>query len=471
MAASAERSILFFDDQRLNHRFNVTRHIGKPKLESVYVDPYRDDVNSAWGYPVVFQERVSGKWLMFYNAHVGQPRDFYVAPLIAESADGLSWKPYDTSPMLQFEDRKFPHQLLPTRGHRPLQQVYVDPFASPAERFKGFGTYRAGKYSLKSNMWTSPDGVRWTAMAGDGWVEDAPDSPTTVFWNNKRRLYAMTTRPGLNDRRIALIETTDWKTYTAAETILQPDALDSPLAEFYGMPVVPYEDYFVGLLWVYHTPQVVEGQSPIKYLGGRIDCQLAYSLDGRHFQRGLREPFLANGASGERDAGCIQPYSILSRPDGSMVIYASANVGEHGYTPPGDGSILTYTLRRDGFVYLQSGGGVGRIGTTPMLWEGGEPQLNVQSVGGRVRVRATDHAGKVLPGYDYEQCSPFAGDDAAWRPVWKNGKTLDQMAGKVVRLEIELLNARIYAIRGTFIPMTAGETRVFLYEGKRPKER
>jgi len=55
------------------------------------------------------------------------------------------------------------------------------------------------------------------------------------------------------------------------------------------MPILQYEQLFVGLLWVYHTDPKVDGTN--KYLLGKIDCQLAYSYDGWHFQRTVREPF------------------------------------------------------------------------------------------------------------------------------------------------------------------------------------
>ena len=97
-------------------------------------------------------------------------------------------------------------------------------------------------------------------------------------------------RPKNGDRRIALMETPDWKEFSRVELALSPDGLDPDLADLYGMPTFPYANLFIGLLWVYRTPSRTSQHG--KFQGGRIDCQLTYSYDGWHFQRGPREPFV-----------------------------------------------------------------------------------------------------------------------------------------------------------------------------------
>jgi hypothetical protein len=94
----------------------------------------------------------------------------------------------------------------------------------------------------------------------------------------------------------------DWRSFSKPEITLQADALDSPVALLYGMPMLAYDGYFVGFLWVFHTDPNAVTSAPLSdvarfsgdvaerdhkgYLG-RIDCQLAYSSNGWHFQRGL----------------------------------------------------------------------------------------------------------------------------------------------------------------------------------------
>ena len=454
-------TILFFDDQLLNRRENVVRRVGQPRLvpESVYRDPL---ANTHWGYPTVFRDKASGKWRMIYQ---GKNEHRHNISLLAESDDGLSWALRDTTADIDLPDRRYPNQLLPLDHHGGMH-CYVDPFAEPAERIKG-----PMSQSSRADLWVSPDGLHWSLKEGVQWHRRSPDPLTAAFWNAVRGTYVLTTRPEGGDRRISLSETADWQSFTEPELALQADALDSPLTEPYGMPVYPYEGYYVGLLWLYHVAPEVEGHSPHKYFDGHVDCQLAYSLNGWHFQRTLRDPFIPNGDPGEPDAGCVYPSAPIQREDGSLLIYACACTHEHGYIPPGSGSLLAYRLRRDGFVCLESGGGVGTIGTRPLYWRGGEVALNVQSQGGEARAQVTDPAGAPLEGYAFGDCEPFSGDDTAWQPNWKDGKMLDALSGSAIRLEVELKSARLFAIRGDFEPVFGRRYREFSVQGIVPEPR
>jgi hypothetical protein len=460
--------MLFFDDQRLNRLDNVERHLGKPEMipESIYRDPH---TVTAWGYPSVFHDATSGKWRMLYLGWtaVGHGHRF---PLLAESDDGLHWTPRDTTEEIQLPDRKFPHQVLPLEGFSEWPSCYIDERAPKAERIKGLVLMHPSKYQIDTRLWVSPDGIHWTLKEGIEWQKPGADPGTSVFWNSVRQSYTFTSRPDWTDRRISLFETRDWVNFTKPELALQTDAMDAPLTQLYGMPVFPYEGYYVALLWLYHTVPQVTGQSPHKFRGGHVDCQLAYSLNGWHFQRGFRTPFIGNDAPGQPTAGCVYPSSMIRKEDGSLWIYASAGTHEHAFIPPGSGSILTYKLRRDGFVYLESANGLGVMGTVALLWKGGELEVNAQAPHGQVRVRVTDTLGAPLAGYDFEDCDPLKTDNVAWKPTWKNGRTLDSLGTRTLRIEVELTSARLYALRGRFAPLIAGEAWRFEREGKVPAE-
>ena len=466
---------LLFDDQRLTLRDNVVRKLGRPELieEAIYKEPHG---NSANGYPRVFRNERKGRWLMIYQVAVplGGDETYHEVPVVAESDDGLRWKPLDTTGEVKLAERMLPHQVLEYERLTEWSTVFVDPFAEPAERLKGlrvqfkYGIEKPGKTMLL----VSPDGVRWRRKEGIEWQNPAPDPAVHVFWNEVRQSYGITTRPDVMDRRIAIMETKDWENFTQPELALQADALDIPLAEVYGMPVLSYEGYYIGLLWLFQPPpRPVPGRALYRYEGGHVDCQLAYSLNGWHFQRGLRDPFIPNGAPGEPDSGSVYPSSMIVDGDGSLLIYASACTHEHAHKPPDSGSILAYRLRRDGFVFLESGGGIGVLGTRALYWCRGELELNVQSQGGYARAQITDHEGVPLGGYKFEECETFTGDNTAWKPAWKGGKTLTTLANKTIRVEVELGSARIYAIRGDFVPLSAGDARQFERHGVVPKRR
>lgn len=464
-------TLFFFDDLRLNRFDNVTRGIGRPqRLEaSVYRDPLYE---THWAYPSVFRDEASGMWRMVYQGFSPDPAHRQRLPLLAESDDGLYWRPADTTKDIDLPGRLAPNQLLPLDAFGEWPACYVDPHAAPEERIKGLVVYHpAEAHEARTRLWVSPDGLHWALREGVEWQRPGPDPGVGVFWNDVRRTYTFTTRPDRTDRRIALFETRDWQSFTEPELALQADALDAPLTEPYGMPVIPYEGYFVGLLWLFHcVPQVI-GSSPHKYLDGHVDCQLAYSLNGWHWQRTLRQPFIANGAPGAPDSGCVYPSSWVVRDNGDLDIYASACTHEHGHIPKGSGSILAYRLRRDGFVYLASAGGVGVVGTRALYWRGGEVQVNVQSPAGAVRVQVTDSGGRPLLGMRFEDCPPFSGDDRAWTPRWREGRRMAELSNRTLRVEVELNNARLYAIRGDFVPLVANACTRFEKTGQAPQPR
>ena len=441
---------LLFDDQRLNRLHNVVRRLGRPEriTEAVHRDPHG---NPAFGYPSVFRHEETGTWRMAYQIHVGQGRGIPHAQVLAESRDGLEWNLRDTTAEIELADRRFPHQIATLEENTEWASCFVDERAVAEERIKAFkisfpkGVAGGGRAVLL----TSPDGIRWTPGQRGAWLEPAADPGVFAFWNEVRRSYVVLTRPEVLDRRIAAVETTDWRNFTAPELVIQPDALDAPLTEPYGMPVFPYEDYYIAFLWLFHT--VTWDPNIRRFQGGHVDCQLAYSLNGWHWHRGLRAPFIPNGPPGEPDSGCVYPGPAATMADGSLRIYASACTHEHGIPPDGSGSITVYRLRRDGFCFLESGGGPGLVGIRPIWWNGGEIELNVASQGGRVRARVTDPVGTPLEGYGFEDCQPFSGDHTAWIPVWKDGRKMASLSGRFLRLEIELDSARLFAIRGDYV--------------------
>lgn len=448
--------LLFFDDWPLDRRDHVERFVGCPEWheEATFVDPH---LNVTWGYPSVFRDSETGQWRCLYQGWDYQRKRLY--PLVAESDDGVKWHVPNLA-RIPLPNRAHPNQVLPSAGFTEWSPCYYDERAEAAERLKGLVFFRHGNGMPKSHLWTSPDGLRWRCMDGIQWQRNTPDPVTCVFWNALRSSYVLTTRPSLNDRRIAVAETKDWRTFSDPELALEADALDTPLAELYGMPVFPYEDWFIGLLWVFHVSPEVKGGSPLKYFGGNINSQLSYSRNGLHFQRGLRQSFMGNASPGQLGAGCLQPCCLFLNED-TIRIYSCAARHEHGILRRGDGGLLLYTLRRDGFVYLAPNGGAGVIGTRPLLWGGGKLELNVMAPDGEVRAQVTDSSGTLLQGYSFAESIPFTGDNLRWEPRWGAGRSLNDLAERTLRVEVLLDNARLYSIRGTVQVLTAAEVTYF----------
>jgi hypothetical protein len=482
------RTVLFFDSFYLNRWENLRRCVGHPEPapEATFVDP---DHMIAVGYPAVFRDE-AGKWRCLYQGMPAEPGDASPGdasrqryPLVAESDDGMSWKIPDLTKLVPLPDRRYPNQVLPAEKFGQWNH-YVDERAEdPQQRLKGLVQFPGGKTSL----WTSSDGLKWSQVEGVEWCRYGPDTPANAFWNEERQSYVFVTRPrnphghtavypGIaHPRRYAVSETKDWQTFSEPELALMCDSLDPPLAELYGLPVFPYEGIYIGLMWIYDTVpyRSADPKTMRKYYGGKVDCQLVYSYNGWHFQRTLREPFIPNAPTGQYGAGVLHPTTLMVDDEQSIRIYSSSSKVEHGYHDwLGDwetdlGAILMHRLRLDGFMYLESVGGLGILGTRPLFWYGGELRLNVQSVQ-EARVQVTDIAGKAIEGYSFGDCEPFSGDELFWQPRWKNGRAMADLSKQVLRVEIGLENARIYAIRGDFLPLSDREARQIVETGEEP---
>lgn len=462
-----QTTLLFFDDHHLAARDNVIRGVGRPELipESVWRDEPR--LNPAWGYPSVWFDEKKGLWRLFYQANVVEDlRGRPFCKLVAESRDGLQWKPTDTTKLTRVPARRFRHQV--ADGVEEWSGLYVDPAAPPRERLR--------RLAVKQ-VWASGDGLRWTHVAD--WRPDVVDMSAFPFYNAVFKRPSIIARQSKGDRRMCLIQTQDWRSFTSPVLAINADALDEPLTDTYGMPVFPYEGWYVAFLWLYHGPSQQVEWSPYKYTGGKVDCQIAYSLNGQAFQRTLRHTFIGNDGPGAPTAGCVYPSDLVRRSEKELWIYASAGTWEHGFTPRNTGSILAYRLRRDGFVYLESRSGPGRVATKPLYWRGGELSLNIHGQGAPAavsngylcngaRVQINTMRGNALPGYTFAECRPFAGDSIGWKPTWTSGRKLGALKGKDIQVAVEMHNCRLFAIRGNFKVLSPQEWRDLTERGQAP---
>ena len=461
-------TVLFFDDCSLQRRVNMERHVGRAALvqQGAFVDPHAD---TAWGYPTVLSPGADReRWLCYYQ---GRVQGAGTLQLLAASDDGIEWEPVDLSGKVALQERAVPHQLVEPSGEWCC--VFEDERASAHERYKALRS--------RSRLALSADGIHWVYRESAPWSPLNADPGFFAYWNPYRGRYVISLRPRWADRRVAVIETADWQTFTDAEWCLQPDALDTPCARIYGMPVWPYEGMFVGLIWLFRTDPVVDISD--KYLGGiidvdtlhdeeharmlgKIDAQLVYSPNGWHFQRTLRTSPLPEAAPGEHGSGCVYPTSMVVN-DGRIHIYSSASQGEHAQIlERQDSAILVHTLRLDGFVYLEPAGGTGEVITQIVLWKGGELRVNVMAPHGQALMQITDQDGEPLAGYRYQDCVPFTGDTTAWIPRWRDERTMATLDKRTVRIGLRLINGRLFALRGEFELKTAPEARRFMKTGE-----
>ena len=383
--------------------------------------------------------------------------------MLAESDDGLRWTKPDLTGVLEQSHRIAPNQVLKHDDIYDRGPVFFDPHPLDVrQRLKAMSLYESagtdGKRVFTQRLTHSPDGILWS-VEDQVWNNHfCSDSPYPIFWNEGRGVYSIMTRPQQAERRIVRIDTEDLKTYSGPENVLSPDPLDPPLVQFYGMPTFPYEGMFIGLLWLMYGDPLEVG---LLKRNGPIDSQLTYSYDGVAFNRSFRTPFVERNARGEEGGGCIYPTSMNVDDNGDILFYSGSSRGEH-YKDTDElaAALLVHKLRSDGFMYLESNSYTGRLMTRCLhLSEPLNLKLNVRAPFGWVRVQLSDVNGQPLPGYTFDDCQAFRGDEYRWEPTWNAVK--EPIKEPVGRIEVELTNAELYAIRGNFERMTTPVVRNF----------
>ncbi len=451
--------IHFFDDWQLISYVNLERRQGRPKYvpEATLEDELTE---GTWNFPLVTWDKDKGLYVGLYGGAVdfqGNHRikvpegiDKNLIPrtqilCYAQSRDGIHWERPDVREFVNLDGPVHANNQVfgfnqPVEGGPPFYDIYEQ---DSSKRYKflinlGEKGYRA--------LAVSPDGIRWRVEKEYPFLK-ATDTPSAIFYHPERKIYVLSVRKSCGDRRIFFIETEDWEKFSEPRLVMHPDTEDQPLIGLYGMPVVRYENIFIGLLWKIYC-------DPLSFAlpNGPIDCELTYSYDGTVFNRTTHKPFIERNELGEHGGGCVYVGSMLVDEDNRIRFYSAGSKAEHFQNQTlKDAAIMLHRLRLDGFFYFATHAGKGRLRTKAMRITGDEIKINARSPFGGIRVQVIDEKGDIIPGYSFDDCIPLRTDELFWQPVWKGGKTISGVkSNKRRQLDIEIITGEIYAIRGDF---------------------
>ena len=448
--------IHFFDDWQLIGYQNLERYQGRPE----YVpDATLEDslCEGTWDFPCVARLPESGKYVAIYGAappsgtmsviEIPEGTDQNVSPrspiiCYAESDDGINWTKPDLRNIAKFDGPCLAdNQVFGLPNGVEGGPAYFDKYdPDPNRRFKLLINLDKGRALV-----TSPDGINWK-ISHHFKSQRATDTPTSVFYNPQIQKYTFNVRQYPGDRRVFFFDTDDWENFTNPEMVMHPCPQDPPLVGFYAMPTFEYEDIFIGLLWRIHCDPA-SNMLP----NGAIDCDLAYSYDGKHFNRTFYNAFIPRNKLGEHGGGCVYTGAMFVDENDQIRFYSGGSKAEHFQNQElTDAALMMHIMRLDGFSYLATPTGKGSLRTRAMIIHGDDLRINVRCPWGRVRVQILDEKAQVIPGFSYNDCDEFSGDELYWKPSWK-GKTFGEVKGTERRqLEIEIVTGEIYAIRGDF---------------------
>jgi len=143
----------------------------------------------------------------------------------------------------------------------------------------------------------------------------------------------------------------------------------------------------------------------------------------------------------------VETRSTLQDAPNEISLYAT-----EGYWEGTDTAFRRYTIRIDGFVSVSAPMAGGEIVTRPLVFEGGNLALNLEtSAAGGVRVELQDADGEPIEGYALEDCPPIYGDHLRHVVRWSGvGGDLRPLEGRPVRLRFVLHDADLYSFQ--FVP-------------------
>ena len=314
--------------------------------------------------------------------------------------------------------------------HRSFRgdQYKVPPYQDPPEGNWGQGMWLA----------YSPDGIHWNNHGRV--IDTGSDTHQTLVYDPRLNRYVCFNRIGAGGRNIARLESPDLLSWGKPQRVFQADERDPPGTQVYGMSVIIYEGVYIGLPWMFYTD-------------GVIDVELAYSRDGKSWQRTEeRVKVIPAGKEGSWDGADLRMGNSIIVKDDTIYLYYSAARGGH---PTGNivGKIDKYTheyhqkyrsmhvglatLRRDGWVSLNGDEEGGSATTKTMTVPDGNLFVNADARQGKVVVEARDAAGRVVA-----TARPVEGDQLRAR-VEFDGEP--PSAGSQVRLTFRVQDARLYS--------------------------
>jgi hypothetical protein len=472
------RRELFLDDLLIDRLDNVRRTMHHPVPQEVALTHDAPWEGTGSGYHCVFKD--GQRYRMYYHGAELKLTGNHQDPVLclAESEDGIHW----TKPKLglhEFNGSTENNIVLKTGIQFGLSEpldashttIYRDenPDAAPDALYKAISATPSGSglYALGS-----PDGLKWHALKTELVLTGGQyDSLNTVYWDPAAKVYLAFVRSWdagtyQGNRGIRTATSKDFLTWSEYEPLIYKPEVSAQ--QLYTNNIKPYLNaphLLIGLPVRYiergwsdsmrALPDLkdreVRAKSKLRYGTALTDVLLMSSRDGRTFYR-FDEAFMRPGPerTGTWNYGhqyvawqMVETKSLIDSQIPEISFYSTERYWH------GPGTVLRrYSLRMDGFMSLQAPWKEGELVTRPLEFEGNRLTLNFATgVAGGLRVEIQDASGKSLPGFTLEDCPEMFGDSLDRTVTWKDSSDVGQLAGKAVRLRIQLRDADLYSLK------------------------
>ncbi|HSI65579.1 MAG TPA: hypothetical protein VLE43_20805 [Candidatus Saccharimonadia bacterium] len=472
---------LFIDDVLVDLSLsrNITRTLNPPKSIRCVLKP--DQPWEALGF--IFYCSVvddGGAVKLFYGSYDAEKKKHFS---LATSSDGLHWERPKLG-LKTFQGSK-DNNILPVEAVEAA--VFLDPHAPSAKRFRLIYTKgwpdpaKAGVFVASSN-----DGVHWASVP-ERLFPFVPDSQPSAVWDEGLQQYAIYLRAWNPNRTVARVAVSDLEApwpYDASvppnlvwgkdkipvpsreiPTVLATDEQDPANLQFYTSAVVKYP-FAPNVFFAFPAAfQLWKGDEwkarACNTADGTFDVQFAASRDGIAWHR-WREPYIGAGVHDGLDLRIVSMGPGMVRRGRVLYQYFVGDTFTHGRPVVWDkdltnraewlqrerGGIYCATQRVDGFVSMNAANTPGTLTTQPLLFRGNRLFLNIHTAGsGSVKVALLQPDGTPHPGFTNRDCELISADEIDYEVRWKDGAAVSALAGKPVRVQLEMRNAKLYALQ------------------------
>jgi hypothetical protein len=455
-----DRKQLFIDDKFLADRDRIELRVNPPQK----LGPLRDEHGKPLHGHISRVIEDGGKVRLYLGAEDVQ---------VLESDDGLHFRrtgirlPGGQFPTI-FRD---PHEPDPGKRYKLFHLEFSEPF-DPAKHGV-FASYSA-------------DGITFKRVGRV--LPFFPDNPTLVHWDGRINKYVIYTRAfcydSENQRRIGRIETDDplrpWPYHKTAKHRVFPSIDNIPVVYAADGEDDPHSDVYYNAAAIYPWAQEVYLMFPAHFRHfspqrhpfvqprvkgqwedyGMLEVQLAVSRDGVRWSRpGRGTPYVAPGLADEWDRwyavmgpGLVrrgnyvyQYYYATGRLHDSAILRP-----EYGKAMKQEGGVGVVRQRIDGFVSADTDYRGGWLRTPPVVFRGNRLRLNIDTGSmGTAVVELQDAAGRPIPGFTRAECEEIGGNFVDQCVYWKGSPNVSALAGRPVRIRIDLKRAKLFAFQFT----------------------
>ncbi len=250
----------------------------------------------------------------------------------------------------------------------------------------------------------------------------------------------------------------EWEKYPKCEPWLWANIARN--SSLYSFNAVAYESLMLGVMEVLLShPRDNRGCAAVG-LPKRTDLHFVFSRDGKKFDNLRKDPDIASSGwgSGKWDTGYLSATAGICIIMGDELwFYYSGLRGDGNNTKPDpwqkngmytNGSIGIAKLRRDGFAGMVADA-TGELETKPLVFTEKSKSkhlfVNADTMFGSVAAEVLDESGKVISGFEVENCEVLKGKDATKAELKWKGANLAKLTGKKVCFRFKVTCATLFS--------------------------